>query len=305
MIGLKPTWGRVSRSGLVAFASSLDQIGVFARSARDCARVLGVVAGHDPLDATSSLEPVPDYEEGLDAGLAGMRVGIVDGTWEELDDEMRSSFESSLEILRSLGASVERVTLPSLGLSVAVYYVIANAEASANLARFDGIRYGRRAPGEHSLRETWVRSRTEGFGEEVKRRIMLGTFALSSGYHDAYYGRAQQVRAAISSELRRAFASVDLLAMPTTPSVAFRKGEKLDDPLAMYLSDVYTAPANLAGIPAISVPAGISAAGLPIGIQFLGPDFAEARLLRAARAMETKVTIPRIAPGFRTGKLAT
>ncbi len=305
VIGLKPTWGRVSRSGLVAFASSLDQIGVFARSARDCARVLGVVAGHDPLDATSSLEPVPDYEEGLDAGLAGMRVGIVDGTWEELDDEMRSSFESSLEILRSLGASVERVTLPSLGLSVAVYYVIANAEASANLARFDGIRYGRRAPGEHSLRETWVRSRTEGFGEEVKRRIMLGTFALSSGYHDAYYGRAQQVRAAISSELRRAFASVDLLAMPTTPSVAFRKGEKLDDPLAMYLSDVYTAPANLAGIPAISVPAGISAAGLPIGIQFLGPDFAEARLLRAARAMETKVTIPRIAPGFRTGKLAT
>lgn len=298
VIGLKPTWGRVSRSGLVAFASSLDQIGVFSRSARDCARVLGVIAGHDPLDSTSSLEAVPDYEVGLEQGLRGVRVGVVDGTWESLDDEMRSSFERSLAILRSLGATVDRVTLPSLGLSIAVYYIIANAEASANLARFDGIRFGRRAPGSHSLRETWVRSRTEGFGDEVKRRIMLGTFALSSGYYDAYYGRAQQVRAAISAEFKRAFEAVDLVAMPTTPSVAFRKGEKLDDPLAMYLSDVFTAPANLAGIPAISVPAGVSAAGLPIGLQFLSPHFGEALLLRAAQAMESEVSVPRIAPGF-------
>lgn len=298
VIGLKPTWGRVSRSGLVAFASSLDQIGVFARSARDCARVLGVIAGHDALDSTSSLEAVPDYEEGLDQGLAGVRVGVVDGTWESLDDEMRASFERSLDLLRALGATVDRVALPSLGLSIAVYYIIANAEASANLARFDGIRYGRRAPGEHSLRETWVRSRTEGFGDEVKRRIMLGTFALSSGYYDAYYGRAQQVRAAISAEFQRAFDTVDLLAMPTTPSVAFRKGEKLDDPLAMYLSDVFTAPANLAGIPAISVPSGISAEGLPIGLQFLGPHFGEPLLLRAAQALEAGVSVPRIAPGF-------
>jgi aspartyl-tRNA(Asn)/glutamyl-tRNA(Gln) amidotransferase subunit A len=296
VLGLKPTWGRVSRSGLIAFASSLDQVGVFARRAADCARVLGAIAGHDPLDATSSTEPVPDYEATLAAGLQGVRVGIVDGTWENLDAEMRSSFERSLGILRTLGASVERVVVPSLALSIAVYYVIANAEASANLARFDGIRFGRRARGHHSLRETWVRSRSEGFGEEVKRRIMLGTFALSSGYHDAYYGRAQQVRAAINAELLGAFDSVELLAMPTTPSVAFRKGEKLDDPLSMYLSDVFTAPANLAGIPAISAPVGLSADGLPIGLQFLAPHFGESLLLRAARALEEAVEIPRVAP---------
>ncbi|MGK2855613.1 MAG: Asp-tRNA(Asn)/Glu-tRNA(Gln) amidotransferase subunit GatA [Thermoanaerobaculia bacterium] len=298
VIGLKPTYGRISRSGLVAFASSLDQIGVFARSARDCSRVLGAIAGHDPLDATTSLERVPDYELELDRGLGGVRVGVVDGTWESLDDEMRSSFERSLDALRSLGASVEGVKLPSLGLSIAVYYIIANAEASANLARFDGIRYGRRAAGDHSLRETWLRSRSEGFGDEVKRRIMLGTFALSSGYYDAYYGRAQQVRSAISAEFLRAFAAVDLIAMPTTPSVAFRKGEKLDDPLAMYLSDVFTAPANLAGIPAVSVPAGQSAAGLPIGLQFLGAPFSESLLLQAARAIEKEVCSSRVAPGF-------
>jgi aspartyl-tRNA(Asn)/glutamyl-tRNA(Gln) amidotransferase subunit A len=295
--GLKPTWGRVSRSGLVAFASSLDQVGVFARSARDCARVLGVIAGRDPLDATTAAEPVPDYEAALEGGIAGLSVGIVDGTLEGLDAEMRESFERSLGIVRALGATVTRVALPSLGLSIAVYYVVANAEASANLARFDGIRYGRRAPGEQTLRESYVRSRTEGFGGEVKRRIMLGTFALSSGYHDEYYGRAQRARAKISAEFRAAFSGLDLIAMPTTPTVAFRKGEKLDDPLSMYLSDVYTAPANLAGIPAISVSAGISSDGLPIGFQLLGPHFAEPLLLRAAAALEGAFDAPSIAPG--------
>jgi aspartyl-tRNA(Asn)/glutamyl-tRNA(Gln) amidotransferase subunit A len=294
--GLKPTWGRVSRSGLVAFASSLDQIGIFARSARDCARVLGVISGHDPLDATTAAEPVPDYEASLGGGIAGFSIGIVDGTWENLDDAMRESFERSLELARSLGATVRRVALPSLGLSIAVYYIVANAEASANLARFDGIRYGRRSPGGRSLRETYVRSRTEGFGDEVKRRLMLGTFALSSGYHDEYYGRAQKVRAKIAGELRAAFGGVDLIAMPTTPTVAFRKGEKLDDPLSMYLSDVYTAPANLAGIPAISVPASISPGGLPVGLQLLGPHFSEPLLLRAASAFEQALDLPGIAP---------
>jgi aspartyl-tRNA(Asn)/glutamyl-tRNA(Gln) amidotransferase subunit A len=294
--GLKPTWGRVSRSGLVAFASSLDQIGIFARSARDCARVLGVIAGRDPLDATSAAEPVPDYEAALDGGIAGFSIGIVDGTWENLDDAMRESFERSLALARSLGATVRRVALPSLGLSIAVYYIVANAEASANLARFDGIRYGRRAEGAHSLRETYVRSRTEGFGDEVKRRLMLGTFALSSGYHDEYYGRAQKVRARITAELRAAFGGVDLIAMPTTPTVAFRKGEKLDDPLLMYLSDVYTAPANLAGNPAISIPASLSPDGLPVGLQLLGAHFSEPLLLRAASAFEQALDLPLIAP---------
>ncbi|MBI2213583.1 MAG: Asp-tRNA(Asn)/Glu-tRNA(Gln) amidotransferase subunit GatA [Acidobacteria bacterium] len=294
--GLKPTWGRVSRSGLVAFASSLDQIGIFARSARDCARVLGVIAGHDPRDATTSIEPVPDYESALEGGIAGLSVGIVEGTWETLDDEMRVCFERSLTILRDLGVTVTHVALPSLGLSIAVYYIIANAEASANLARFDGIRYGRRAEGDHTLREGYVRSRTEGFGDEVKRRIMLGTFALSSGYYDEYYGRAQHARAMITAELRAAFGGVDLIAMPTTPTVAFRKGEKLADPLSMYLSDVYTAPANLAGIPAISVPAALSSEGLPIGLQLLGPHFAEPLLLRAAAAFESSLGVPVMVP---------
>jgi aspartyl-tRNA(Asn)/glutamyl-tRNA(Gln) amidotransferase subunit A len=281
----------------VAFASSLDQIGIFARSARDCARVLGVIAGRDPLDPTTGAEPVPDYEAELEGGVAGLSIGIVDGTFEELDREMRESFERSLDGLRSLGATVSRVKLPSIGLSIATYYIVANAEASANLARFDGIRYGRRTTTGRSLRETYVRSRGEGFGDEVKRRIMLGTFALSSGYHDEYYGRAQRVRATIAAEIRAAFRVVDLIAMPTTPTVAFRKGEKLDDPLSMYLSDVYTAPANLAGIPAISVPAALSSEGLPIGLQLLGPHYSEARLLRSATALEKIVEVPGMAPG--------
>jgi len=286
VLGLKPTWGRVSRLGLVAFASSLDQIGIFTRTTRDLAAVLQVIAGRDPRDATSSAEPVPNYTAEADSGIRGVRVGIMPGFMDGVDEGVRQAFEESLDWLRAEGADIVEISIPSIGLAIASYYVVANAEASANLARFDGVRYGRRSADATALRDLYVHSRSEGFGHEVKRRIMLGTFALSAGYYDAYYGRAQKVRSLLRSEFAAAFRTVDLIATPTTPTAAFRKGEKLDDPLTMYLSDVFTAPANLAGIPALAIPSGVGADGLPLSLQVMGPEFSEGRLISVAAAIE-------------------
>jgi aspartyl-tRNA(Asn)/glutamyl-tRNA(Gln) amidotransferase subunit A len=287
LVGLKPTYGRVSRSGLVAFASSLDQIGIFSRSVEDAALLLGVIAGHDPADSTSSRETVGDYLSELEGGAAGLTIGVVDEAIEQAGDEARENLERTLESFRRDGARIERVSIPSIGLAIAIYYVVANAEASANLSRFDGVRYGARAEGADTLDAMYARTRSEGFGTEVKRRIMLGTFALSSGYYDAYYGRAQQFRQAMRGEFARAFEKVDLLAGPTTPGAAFRLGEKASDPLQMYLSDIFTAPANLVGVPAIAVPAGKDRDGMPLSIQLMGSHFSEELLLRAARSVES------------------
>jgi aspartyl-tRNA(Asn)/glutamyl-tRNA(Gln) amidotransferase subunit A len=286
VVGLKPTYGRISRSGLVAFASSLDQIGIVTKTARDCAEVLGIIAGHDPLDSTSSSEPAGEYTRDLDAGVRGLRFGIVREAVEQLQGEVRTNFEAALDVLRRGGAVVEEASVPTIGAAIAVYYIVANAEASANLSRFDGIRYGHRSERAATLEDVYSDSRGEGFGPEVKRRIMLGTFALSSGYYDAYYGRAQRVRAKLRHEFAEAFRSFDYLITPTTPETAFPIGAKAEDPLAMYLSDIFTAPANLVGIPAIAVPSGFSAEGLPLSLQIMGPHFGEAALFRAASFFE-------------------
>ena len=287
VVGLKPTYGRVSRYGLVAFASSLDQIGVFAASAADAARVLQVVAGRDGHDATSADVPVPKYEAELAGGVKGVRVGVPRELFGEgLDAEVRGHVEAAIETYRELGAEIVDVELPHAKYSIATYYIIATAEASSNLARYDGVRYGFRAEDAQSLREIYRRTRDEGFGAEVKRRIMLGTYVLSSGYYEAYYRKAQQVRALIKEDFRRAFGRCDVIATPTSPTVAFRLGEKTDDPLSMYLNDIYTCTANLAGIPGVSLPCGLSAEGLPVGLQLLGPHWSEATLLRLTHAYE-------------------
>jgi aspartyl-tRNA(Asn)/glutamyl-tRNA(Gln) amidotransferase subunit A len=285
VVGLKPTYGRVSRYGLIAFASSLDHVAPLALDVTDAALLLGAVAGHDPLDATSVDVPVPDYAAGLGGGVRGLRIGVPDeyfGTG--LDPEIERAVRAAIDVLRDLGATVERVSLPTTQHGVATYYVVAPAEASSNLARYDGVKYGLRVPGK-DLIDMAARTRAAGFGAEVKRRIMLGTYALSAGYHDAYYGQAQKVRTLVRREFEAAFARVDLLAAPTTPGVAFEHGAKAD-PLAMYMNDVYTIPASMTGLPAISVPCGFSAAGLPIGLQLIGPALDEATILRAAHAYE-------------------
>jgi aspartyl-tRNA(Asn)/glutamyl-tRNA(Gln) amidotransferase subunit A len=286
VVGLKPTYGRISRYGLVAFASSLDQIGIVTRTAADSAAILGAIAGHDPLDGTSSEVPVDDYGADLAAGVRGLRFGIVREALALLEGEVRENFEASLEVLRAGGAIVEEASIPSIGAAIAIYYIVANAEASANLARFDGVRYGHRTEQPRTIEALYAASRGEGFGDEVKRRIMLGTFALSSGYYDAYYGRAQRVRQLLRQEFSSAFSSFDFLVTPTTPEPAFRIGEKADDPLSMYLSDVFTAPANLVGIPAIAVPSGFSSEGLPLSLQIMAPHFAERSIFRAASFYE-------------------
>ncbi|WP_171183809.1 Asp-tRNA(Asn)/Glu-tRNA(Gln) amidotransferase subunit GatA [Alienimonas chondri] len=286
VVGLKPTYGRVSRYGLVAFASSLDQIGPFARTVRGAATVLQTIAGHDPLDSTSLSDPVPDYLTDLDEPLAGLRVGVVADHFDVgLDKEVADAVQGAIETYRSLGAEVVNVTLPHSKYSVATYYLIAPSEASSNLARYDGVHYGHRAKKFGSLEELYERSRGEGFGNEVKRRIMLGTYALSSGYYDAFYLKAMKVRRLIQQDYDAAFEQCDVIASPVTPTTAFAIGELADDPLAMYLSDVYTISANLAGIPALSLPCGFSK-GLPIGLQLLGPALSEPKLLRAARMYE-------------------
>jgi len=280
--GFKPTYGRVSRYGMIAFASSLDQAGVITVSAEDAALTLQAMAGFDPRDSTSVDVPVPDYRAGLDAPLAGMKIGILKEFFGEgLAAEVEKPVREALATLVKLGAIVKEVSLPSLPLSVPTYYVVAPAECSSNLARFDGVRFGHRCENPKDLRDLYDRSRAEGFGAEVKRRIMTGAYVLSAGYFDAYYLKAQKVRALITDEFRRAFQDVDLLLSPTSPTVAFGIGDKTSDPITMYLNDIYTIGANLAGLPALSMPCGF-AGGLPVGVQLIGPHFGEARLLNAA-----------------------
>lgn len=286
-IGLKPTYGRVSRYGLVAFASSLDQIGPITRSAWDAAAVLEVIAGHDPLDSTSLARPVPRYTAALDGNVRGMKLGVPTEYFQEgIEPGMERVVREAIEIFRDLGAEVdEGVSLPHTHYGLSTYYIISPAEAMANLARYDGVRYGLAVPGE-DIWHMYALTRERGFGREVKRRILLGTYALSAGYYDQYYRKAQQVRTLVRRDFEEAFARYDALLAPTTPSVAFPIGERTQDPLQMYLSDVYTVPINMAGNCAISVPAGLSE-GLPVGLQVIGPSLGEESVLRAAYAFET------------------
>ena len=283
--GLKPTYSPGSRCGMIAFAPSLDQAGIFARSAADAALVLGPMAGFDPRDSTSVDAPVPDYAAGLPAPLKGLRIGLLREFFEGLEPRNAALIEASLSELRKLGVTTREVSLPHLPLSVPTYYVVAPAECSSNLSRFDGVRFGHRCKDPRDLLDLYKRSRGEGFGAEVKRRIMTGTYVLSAGYYDAYYLKAQQVRQLITDDFRRAFESVDLLISPTTPTPAFDIGAKVDDPITMYLNDIYTIGANLAGLPAISVPCGF-VDDLPMGLQLMGPHFSEGRLLQAAHGYQ-------------------
>jgi aspartyl-tRNA(Asn)/glutamyl-tRNA(Gln) amidotransferase subunit A len=296
VVGLKPTYGRVSRWGLVAFGSSLDQIGTFTKTVRESAAMLNIIAGADPLDSTCSREPVDDYTADLDRGVGGLRVGIVEQAVEQLPDEIRRNFEAAIAVFRTGGALIKPVSIASIEHAIAIYYVVANAEASANLARFDGVRYGRRSPRAKTLDDVYFESRGEGFGDEVKRRIMLGTFALSSGYYDAYYGRAQRVRARMTADFAAAFETFDILLTPTAPEPAFKIGAKIDDPLSMYLSDVFTVPANLVGIPAVAVPSGFDSAGLPLSLQIMARHFDERTMLRAAAFYERETEFWRRKP---------
>ncbi|MBL0059605.1 MAG: Asp-tRNA(Asn)/Glu-tRNA(Gln) amidotransferase subunit GatA [Elusimicrobia bacterium] len=297
VVGLKPTYGRVSRFGLVAFASSLDQIGPFAANVPDTALLLQALSGHDPKDSTSARMPVPDFARALSRGVKGLRVGLpkeyfIDG----MDPEVEAAVRAAVKTLESLGAKITEVTLPHTDVGLSVYYVIAPSEASANLARFDGVRYGHRSARAENLLQQYEFSRDEGFGPEVKRRIMLGTYALSSGYYDAFYLKAQKVRTLIKRDFDRAFESVDLIATPTTPTAAFKAGEKSDDPLQMYLSDVFTISCNLAGLPGLSLPCGFTSNKLPIGLQLLGKPFDEETVLAAAAAYEGATSWSRVPP---------
>ena len=301
-VALKPTYGRVSRYGVVAFGSSLDQIGPFGKSVDDVALVLEAIAGADPMDATSSHEPVAAYAGALDTGAKGLRVGVVRDMLEleGCGAEIRASVDMAAETFAALGAEVGEVDLPMARHGLAAYYIIGPAEASSNLARFDGIRYGHRADDAADVMDLYMRSRAEGFGPESIRRIMLGTYALSAGYYDAYYGQAQKARTRIIEDFRAAFERFDVLLTPTTPEVAFRFGEKADDPYTMYLNDVYTIPVNLAGNCAVSVPSGLCASsGMPIGLQIIGDYFAEATLLRAAAAFEEATGFDPVPPLVR------
>jgi aspartyl-tRNA(Asn)/glutamyl-tRNA(Gln) amidotransferase subunit A len=299
LVGLKPTYGLVSRYGLVAFASSLDQVGPIAKDVRDCALLLSLVAGHDPRDSTSLDVGLPPYHEALEGGIRGLKVGVPAELMQEgLTPGVRESVENALRLCGELGAEVEETALPHLDYALSAYYILAPAEASSNLARYDGVRYGLRVEGEDML-EMYGRTRAAGFGAEVKRRIMLGTYALSAGYYEAYYGQAQKVRTLILEDFRRAFERFDVLISPTSPTPAFALGEKVEDPLAMYLSDVCTIPVNLAGIPAVSIPCGLED-GLPVGLQIMGKPLGELELLRVARAMEEALDFrerPRLGKG--------
>ncbi|MCM2265080.1 MAG: Asp-tRNA(Asn)/Glu-tRNA(Gln) amidotransferase subunit GatA [Desulfuromonadales bacterium] len=287
VVGLKPTYGRVSRYGVIAYASSLDQVGPVTRDVRDCALLLQAIAGYDPLDSTSVDMPAPDYAAALTADLKGVRIGLPREYFiEGLDADVRQAVEQAVATCRALGAEIVEVSLPHTEYAVACYYLIATAEASSNLARYDGVRFGHRTATQGNLIETYSCSRDEGFGSEVKRRIMLGTYALSSGYYDAYYLKAQKVRTLIRQDFLDAFEKVDVLLGPVAPTPAFRIGEKAADPLQMYLSDIFTIPVNLAGTCAMSLPCGFSATDLPIGLQLIGKPFAEAEILRAAYAFE-------------------
>jgi aspartyl-tRNA(Asn)/glutamyl-tRNA(Gln) amidotransferase subunit A len=279
-VGLKPTYGRVSRYGMIAFASSLDQAGVITRSSEDAARLLGVMAGFDERDSTSIDQPVPDYLASIGDSIKGLRVGIVRQHFDKgLDEQCGARVKDAIAVLESLGATTVEVDLPNLDLSVPTYYVVAPAECSSNLSRFDGVRFGHRAENPEDLLDLYCRSRGEGFGDEVKRRIMTGAYVLSAGYYDAYYLKAQRVRQLIADDFKRAFANVDVIAGPTTPTPAFKLGDKVDDPITMYLNDIYTIGANLAGLPAMSVPCGF-VNNLPVGLHLVGAHFAEETILR-------------------------
>ncbi|MBI3934535.1 MAG: Asp-tRNA(Asn)/Glu-tRNA(Gln) amidotransferase subunit GatA [Acidobacteria bacterium] len=288
VVGLMPTYGRVSRYGLVAYASSLDHIGPLGRSVRDVAEVLTVMAGRDPLDSTSAAVPVPDYAHELDGDVKGYRIGVPREYFAAgLSEPVRRRVEAGLGVLRKLGCEMVDITMPHTEYAIATYYIIATAEASANLARYDGVRYGYRSPQANTLSELYRKTRQEGFGTEVKRRIMLGTYVLSAGYYDAYYRKAQKVRYLVASDFAKAFEKVDAMVTPTAPTPAFRIGEKMANPLEMYLSDIYTITGSLAGIPGISVPCGtVEDAGLPVGMQIFARHFDEARLLRLAYQFE-------------------
>ena len=287
VVGLMPTYGRVSRYGLIAFASSLDHIGPLAKTVKDAAIVLGVIAGRDPMDSTSADLPVPDFVAELKKPVTGLRIGVAKEYFAEgLDAEVRSAIEAAIQKLAQLGCEMVPISLPHTRYAIPVYYIIATAEASANLARFDGVRYGYRAGNAKTLAEMYRRTRDQGFGAEVKRRIMLGTYVLSAGYYDAYYLKAQKVRTLVARDFAEAFRQVDVIVTPTCPTPAFKLGEKVDDPLAMYLADIYTVTADLAGIPGISVPCGETKEKLPIGLQILGKHFDEATVLRVAHGYE-------------------
>ncbi|MDY7229216.1 Asp-tRNA(Asn)/Glu-tRNA(Gln) amidotransferase subunit GatA [Hyalangium rubrum] len=287
LVGLKPTYGRVSRYGVIAYASSLDQVGPMTRTVADTAELLQLIARHDPLDSTSAPTEAPDYRADLESGVRGMRLGVpreyfING----MDPDVESTVREAMKAYERLGATLVDVSLPHTKYALATYYLLAPAEASSNLARYDGVRYGVRAKDARGLREMYGQTRERGFGAEVKRRIMLGTYALSAGYYDAYYVHAQKVRTLIREDFSRAFAQVDAILSPTSPVVAFKLGDKVDDPLAMYLMDVFTLPCNLAGLPGLSLPCGFTKKSMPIGLQILGKPFDEARLLRIARAFE-------------------
>jgi aspartyl-tRNA(Asn)/glutamyl-tRNA(Gln) amidotransferase subunit A len=284
--GVTPTYGRVSRYGLTAFASSLDHIGPFSRTVRDSARLLQVMAGHDEMDSTSAFAPVPDYIAALDGDIRGMKIGVPKEFFEGLTSETGDLIQAAIETLQKLGCEVREIRLPHTVYAVGCYYIIATAEASSNLARYDGVRYTRRSESAGTLQEMYRQTRDEGFGPECKRRIMLGTYVLSSGYYEAYYLKAQKVRALVAQDYARAFAEVDAIVGPVSPFPAFKLGEKVDDPTAMYLSDIYTVTGDLAGIPCMSVPSGKTAEGLPVGLQILANHFKETTMFRVADAYE-------------------
>jgi aspartyl-tRNA(Asn)/glutamyl-tRNA(Gln) amidotransferase subunit A len=289
VVGLKPTYGRVSRFGLVAYASSLDQIGPISKSVDDVALLLNAIAGHDERDSTSAAMPVEDYTRYLKRDVKGLKIGLPKEYYADgLDPEMETPIRAQIQRLADAGAEIIDVSLPHTEYTIAAYYIIATAEASSNLARYDGVRYGLRADGVHSLEEMYINSRTQGFGSEVKRRIMLGTYVLSSGYYDAYYRKAQKVRTLVKRDFEAVFAQVDCLLTPVAPTTAFRLGEKVDDPLAMYLSDVYTVSCNLAGLPGLSLPCGTDGVGLPVGLQLLAKPFAEGVLIQVADFLENQ-----------------
>lgn len=297
-VGLKPTYGRVSRYGLVAFASSLDQIGPLTRTVKDCAALLQVIAGHDPMDSTSIPQPVPDYLSFIGRDVKGLRVGIPREYFiEGMEEDVKNSVESAIKLFERNGATTVPITLPHTEYAVATYYIICTAEASSNLARYDGVKYGFRVPGKDII-EMYKKTRSAGFGKEVKRRIILGTYVLSSGYYDAYYRKAGQVRALFKRDFDRAFEQCDLIMTAVSPTTAFRAGEKMQDPLTMYLSDIFTIPVNLAGLPGLSVPCGFDRKGLPIGLQIIGKPLDEGLMLQAAYVCESELQLRKIPEKF-------
>jgi aspartyl-tRNA(Asn)/glutamyl-tRNA(Gln) amidotransferase subunit A len=287
VVGLKPTYGRVSRYGLVAFASSLDQIGPITKDVEDCAILMNAISGYDPHDSTSVNTEVPNYKESLKKEVKGIRIGIPEEYWVEgMDPEVEKSVKEAIDLFKKLGADIQSISLPHTEYAVAIYYIIATAEASSNLARYDGVKYGLRIKGYRDLMEMYTQTRAKGFGKEVKRRIILGTYVLSAGYYEAYYRKASQVRTLMRKDFEEAFQRVDVIVTPTAPTPAFRVGEKTENPLQMYLSDIHTIPVNLTGIPAISIPCGFNHENLPIGLQIMGKPFGEGMLLRAAYTFE-------------------